>query len=143
MNLPERLGLPLLHRIDPETAHNLALRALRAGLMPAPGPVTSPRITTSIAGLSLPNPIGLAAGLDKNATALAPLMRTGFGFVEAGAATPNPQAGNPRPRLFRLTEDRALINRLGFNNDGMGSDSQTSRRTTERNPRRAQPWRER
>jgi len=119
MNLPERLGLPLLHRIDPETAHNLALRALRAGLMPAPGPVTSPRITTSIAGLSLPNPIGLAAGLDKNATALAPLMRTGFGFVEAGAATPNPQAGNPRPRLFRLTEDRALINRLGFNNDGM------------------------
>ncbi|MCY3995895.1 MAG: quinone-dependent dihydroorotate dehydrogenase [Rhodobacter sp.] len=119
MNLPERLGLPLLRRIDPEIAHDMALRALRAGLTPTPGPVTSPRLATSVAGLSLPNPIGLAAGLDKNATAVAPLMRMGFGFIETGAATPNPQAGNPRPRLFRLTEDRALINRMGFNNDGM------------------------
>jgi dihydroorotate dehydrogenase len=115
----ERLGLPLLRRLDPETAHRLALAAVRAGLAPAPGPVTSPRLATSFAGLDLPNPLGLAAGLDKNATALAGLGRAGFGFLEVGAATPQPQPGNPRPRLFRLPVDGALINRFGFNNDGM------------------------
>ena len=77
------------------------------------------RLRTRIAGLDFPNPVGLAAGFDKNATALAPLYRTGFGFIEVGAATPRPQPGNPKPRLFRLTEDRAAINRFGFNNDGM------------------------
>ena len=117
--LLERLGLTALRRIDPEAAHGLAIRALQAGLAPAPGPITSPRLTTSVAGLSLPNPLGLAAGFDKNATAIAPLSRAGFGFVEVGAATPLPQPGNPKPRLFRLTEDRAAINRFGFNNDGM------------------------
>ena len=116
--LMERLGLAALNRIDPETAHGLAIRALRAGLAPSPGPVTTPRLATRIAGIDLPNPIGLAAGFDKNATALAPLSRAGFGFVEVGAATPRPQPGNPRPRLFRLTEDAAAINRFGFNNDG-------------------------
>ncbi|WP_306007084.1 quinone-dependent dihydroorotate dehydrogenase [Aquicoccus porphyridii] len=115
----ERLGLGLLHRIDPETAHGLAIRALRAGLAPQPGNVASPRLRTTLASLSLPNPVGLAAGFDKNATALDPLARAGFGFVEVGAVTPRPQPGNPRPRLFRLTEDRAAINRFGFNNDGM------------------------
>ena len=118
MRLHERLGLTLLHRLDPETAHRLSLRALQTGLVPLPGPYTSPRLTTTLAGLRLPNPIGLAAGYDKNATALGPLSRAGFGFVEVGAATPRPQPGNPRPRLFRLTEDRAAINRFGFNNDG-------------------------
>lgn len=72
-----------------------------------------------MAGLDLPNPIGLAAGFDKNAQVIAPLLKTGFGFIEVGAATPKPQDGNPKPRLFRLTEDRASINRFGFNNDGM------------------------
>ena len=81
-----------------------------------PGPVTSPVLKTRFAGLDLPNPIGLAAGFDKNATAMAPLMQAGFGFLEVGAATPRPQQGNPRPRLFRLREDRAAINRFGFNN---------------------------
>ena len=119
MNLIERLGLAALHRLDPERAHGLAIRALRAGLVPSPGPVTSPRLRATIAGLQLPNPVGLAAGFDKNATALAPLARAGFGFIEAGAVTPRPQPGNPRPRLFRLTEDEAVINRFGFNNDGM------------------------
>ena len=114
----ERLGLGLLHRLDPETAHGLALRALRMGLAPAPGPVTSSRLRTDLAGLALPNPVGLAAGFDKNARAVAPLLRAGFGFVEVGAVTPRPQPGNPRPRLFRLAEDRAIINRFGFNNDG-------------------------
>ncbi|WEF23478.1 quinone-dependent dihydroorotate dehydrogenase [Paracoccus sp. S3-43] len=119
MNLVEKFGLAALHRMDPERAHDLSIRALSAGLVPLPGsPVTSDRLRVTLAGLDLPNPIGLAAGYDKNARAVAPLMRAGFGFVELGAATPRPQPGNPRPRLFRLSEDRAVINRFGFNNDG-------------------------
>ncbi len=118
-HLLEQFGLKALHRLDPETAHGLALTALRLRLPPLPGPVTSPRLKTTLAGLALPNPVGLAAGFDKNATALAPLARAGFGFIEIGAVTPRPQPGNPRPRLFRLSEDRAVINRFGFNNDGM------------------------
>lgn len=119
MRLSERAGLMALRRLDPETAHGLALRALRVGLAPTPGPVTSDRLRTTLAGMSLPNPVGLAAGFDKNATALAPLSQAGFGFIEVGAATPRPQAGNARPRLFRLVQDRAVINCFGFNNDGM------------------------
>ena len=115
----ERAALGLLHRFDPETARGLSIAALRSGLAPLSGPVTSPRLATTLAGMALPNPVGLAAGYDKNATAIAPLSRAGFGFVEVGAATPRPQSGNPKPRLFRLTEDRAAINRFGFNNDGM------------------------
>jgi dihydroorotate dehydrogenase len=119
MSPVERAGLALLHRFDPETAHGLALRALQLGLAPTTGTVTSPRLRTTLAGLILPNPVGLAAGFDKNAVALRPLSRAGFGFLEVGAATPRPQPGNPKPRLFRLPEDRAVINRFGFNNDGM------------------------
>ncbi|WP_324753585.1 quinone-dependent dihydroorotate dehydrogenase [Roseovarius sp. Pro17] len=115
----DRIGLALLHRLDPERAHGLALRALRAGLVPLPGRVTSPRLACKVAGLDLDNPVGLAAGFDKNAEALAPLARAGFGMIEVGAVTPRPQPGNPRPRLFRLSEDRAVINRFGFNNLGM------------------------
>lgn len=116
--LMERLGLTALRQIDPERAHGLAIRALQMGLTPQPGPVTSARLQTTLAGVPLPNPLGLAAGFDKNATAIAPLTRAGFGFIEVGAATPLPQPGNPRPRLFRLTQDAASINRFGFNNDG-------------------------
>ncbi|MCB1388731.1 MAG: dihydroorotate dehydrogenase (quinone), partial [Rhodobacteraceae bacterium] len=114
----EALGLWAMHRIDPETAHGLTLKALNAGAVPLGGSITSDRLRTEVAGLQLPNPVGLAAGFDKNAVALAPLARAGFGFVEVGAATPRPQPGNPRPRLFRLSEDRAVINRFGFNNEG-------------------------
>ncbi len=114
----ERAGLAILRRIDPERAHGLALTALRLGLAPLPGPVALPRLETTVAGLHLPNPLGLAAGFDKNAVALGALSRAGFGFVEIGAVTPRPQPGNPRPRLFRLPEDGAVINRFGFNNDG-------------------------
>jgi len=114
----ERLGLAALRRLDPEVAHGLAIRALQAGLAPGPGPITSARLQTTVAGLALPNPVGLAAGFDKNATAVAPLSKCGFGFIEVGAATPVAQPGNPKPRLFRLTQDRAAINRFGFNNDG-------------------------
>ena len=118
MNILERAALTALHRIDPERAHDLSLSALRANLVPLAGPVTSARLRTTLAGLTLPNPVGLAAGYDKNAVALPALMRAGFGFIEVGAATPRPQPGNPQPRLFRLAEDRAAINRFGFNNDG-------------------------
>ena len=115
----ERLGLFALHRLDPERAHDLSLMALSRGLVPLAGkPITSDRLRTRIAGLDLPNPVGLAAGFDKNARALPALMRSGFGFIEIGAATPRPQPGNPRPRLFRLADDRAIINRFGFNNEG-------------------------
>ncbi|MES0861934.1 quinone-dependent dihydroorotate dehydrogenase [Ruegeria sp. SCPT10] len=119
MKLAEKLGLAALHRFDPETAHGLSIKALRAGLAPMPGPVTSARLATEIAGLRLPNPVGLAAGFDKNGEVLTPLSHAGFGFIEVGAVTPRPQPGNPKPRLFRLTEDKAAINRFGFNNEGM------------------------
>jgi dihydroorotate dehydrogenase len=115
----ETIGLRALRKIDPEAAHGLAISALRMGLAPMPGPVTSDRLKTTLAGMALPNPVGLAAGFDKNATAIAPLSKAGFGFIEVGAATPLPQPGNDKPRLFRLTEDRAAINRFGFNNEGM------------------------
>ena len=116
--LRERLGLAILHRMDPERAHSLSIRALQLGLAPLPRVPDLPRLRTSVAGLNLSNPLGLAAGYDKNSVALAPLSRAGFGFLEVGAATPLPQPGNLRPRLFRLTEDRAAINRFGFNNEG-------------------------
>lgn len=97
----------------------MSLLALRAGIVPLAGPVTSARLKTTIAGISLPNPVGLAAGYDKNGVAIGPLSRAGFGFIEVGATTPRPQIGNERPRLFRLTADQAAINRFGFNNLGM------------------------
>jgi len=120
----EQLGLRALRQIDPERAHALGLLALRAGLAPLPGVVTSTRLKTNVAGLSFENPVGLAAGFDKNAQAIAPLSRAGFGFVEVGAITPRPQPGNPKPRLFRLREDHAVINRFGFNNEGMAAASE-------------------
>lgn len=119
MSLVERAGLKLLRSLDPERAHGVSLKALNAGLVSLPGVVNSPSLSTTMAGIDLQNPIGLAAGFDKNAEALPPLMRAGFGFLEVGAATPLPQPGNPKPRLFRLAEDRAAINRFGFNNDGI------------------------
>ena len=119
MSVLEQAGLRLMHRLDPETAHRLALRALNAGLGPKGGPVTSPRLATVLAGLSLPNPVGIAAGFDKNAEAVRAALAAGPGFLEIGAVTPLAQPGNPRPRLFRLTQDQAAINRFGFNNDGM------------------------
>ncbi|MYH59040.1 MAG: quinone-dependent dihydroorotate dehydrogenase [Boseongicola sp. SB0675_bin_26] len=115
----ENAALAVLGRVDPEFAHGLALRALHTPFAPLPGPVRSPHLDVDLAGLRLPNPVGLAAGLDKNASAVGPLMQAGFGFLEVGTATPRPQPGNPRPRLFRLRKDRAVINRLGFNNDGL------------------------
>jgi dihydroorotate dehydrogenase len=119
MNIIEKIGLAVVNKMDPELGHRLAIKSLNMGLVPQKGPHTSSRLQTTIAGLELPNPIGLAAGFDKNAQAIGPLLKAGFGFIEVGAATPKPQDGNPKPRLFRLTEDRASINRFGFNNEGM------------------------
>ncbi|MHA6265063.1 quinone-dependent dihydroorotate dehydrogenase [Arenibacterium sp. CAU 1754] len=119
MTFLERLALTIMHRMDPERAHGLAHIALLANFGPQGGPVSSPRLRTELASLSLPNPVGLAAGFDKNATLTDPLSRVGFGFLEVGAVTPRRQPGNPKPRLFRLKQDRAIINRFGFNNPGM------------------------
>ena len=111
--------LPLLRRLDPERAHGVGLRALRAGLAGGAAGADDAVLAIDALGHRLTNPLGLAAGFDKNAVALGPLMRLGFGFVEAGSVTPRPQAGNPRPRVFRLDADRGVINRLGFNNAGL------------------------
>ena len=119
MSLFEKLGLFALRRINPERAHMIAIKALELGLTKTRKPFTSDRLHTEIAGLKLANPIGLAAGFDKNAQALFGLAKSGFGFIEVGAATPLPQLGNRKPRLFRLSQDQAVINRFGFNNDGI------------------------
>ena len=111
--------MPLARRLDPERAHRLALAALRLGLAGRDRAPTDPLLATRVLGLEFRNPIGLAAGFDKDAEALGPLAALGFGFVEAGTVTPRAQAGNPRPRLFRLEEDGAVINRMGFNNRGI------------------------
>jgi len=111
--------LPLLRRMDPERAHSFALRALRLGLAGSGSPPDDPGLAVAAFGLSFRNPVGLAAGFDKDGIAVSGLGRLGFGFVEVGTLTPRPQAGNPRPRMFRLTEDRAVINRMGFNNGGL------------------------
>ena len=108
-----------LHAFDPEDAHGLAIKGLKLGLGPRDAGPDDPILAIQLAGLSLPNCIGLAAGFDKNAEVPDAMLAAGFGFVEAGTVTPLAQAGNPRPRLFRLTEDQAVINRMGFNNGGL------------------------
>ena len=108
-----------LHALDPEDAHGLAIKGLKLGLGPRDAGPDDPILAVQLAGLSLPNCIGLAAGFDKNAEVPDAMLAAGFGFVEAGTVTPLAQAGNPRPRLFRLTEDQAVINRMGFNNGGL------------------------
>ncbi|TCD06621.1 quinone-dependent dihydroorotate dehydrogenase [Erythrobacteraceae bacterium CFH 75059] len=118
---------PLLFQLDPERAHALTLAALRLrGALPAATrPVANEALSMRIAGLMFPNPVGLAAGFDKNAVAVAPLFGLGFGSVEAGTITPEAQEGNPRPRLFRLEEDAAIVNRMGFNNAGGAAAKRT------------------
>jgi dihydroorotate dehydrogenase len=104
--------------LDPEMAHETSLRALEAGVYPRPSKQNDPRLAQTLFGLRFPNPIGVAAGYDKDARVYNALFAMGFGFAEAGTVTPEPQAGNPRPRLFRLVRERGVINRLGFNNQG-------------------------
>lgn len=118
MSLAYRLLRRGLFALDPERAHELALGALRHHLLPRRRVETDPRLERTLLGLDFPNPIGLAAGFDKNGQAIDGLLRLGFGFVEIGTVTPGAQEGNPRPRLFRLPTSNALINRMGFNNQG-------------------------
>jgi dihydroorotate dehydrogenase len=115
-----RLIRPLLFALDAERAHNLSIAALR--LMPVPAPITAdPMLATTVAGICFPNPVGLAAGYDKDGRVAHKMHGLGFGFAELGTLTPLAQPGNPQPRLFRLVEDKAVINRFGFNNGGQGA----------------------
>ena len=107
----------ILRRLDPERAHRLTIAALKAAPLPRAA-ADSPVLAVEAFGLRFPNPLGMAAGFDKNAEVCNPLLRLGFGFAEIGTVTPLPQPGNPRPRIFRLARDEAIINRLGFNGDG-------------------------
>jgi dihydroorotate dehydrogenase len=113
----DALSLPVLRWLDPEDAHRLAIQGLRF-LPPVKPRPDDPKLAVRAFGLNFPNPVGMAAGFDKNAEVPDALLRLGFGFVEIGSVTPKPQGGNPRPRLFRLERDEAVINRMGFNNDG-------------------------
>ncbi|XSG83581.1 MAG: quinone-dependent dihydroorotate dehydrogenase [Methyloligella sp. ZOD6] len=112
------LGQRALRRLDPETAHTLTIRALQMGLFPRASEPDDPRLSQQLWGLTFKNPIGMAAGFDKNAEVPRQLIEMGFGFVEVGTLTPLPQPGNDQPRLFRSEQARAVINRMGFNNEG-------------------------
>ena len=125
-----KIGTALMRSLPAERAHTTTIKALRAGLGPKASATTFPELATHVGGLNLPNPVGLAAGFDKDCDVPDAMLGAGFGFVECGTVTPRPQAGNPKPRLFRLTEDRAVINRMGFNNGGLEvfADRFTARR---------------
>ncbi|MFD0988235.1 quinone-dependent dihydroorotate dehydrogenase [Methyloligella solikamskensis] len=112
------LGQHALRRLDPEMAHGLTIRALQMGLFPRATEPDDPRLSQELWGLTFKNPIGMAAGFDKNAEVAPQLIEMGFGFAEVGTVTPRPQPGNDQPRLFRSEEERAVINRMGFNNEG-------------------------
>jgi dihydroorotate dehydrogenase len=131
-----RLARPALHLIDPEQAHRLAIAALKRGLLRARAEPDDPILATQVWGLPFANPIGLAAGFDKHAEAIDAMLGFGFGFVEAGTVTPLPQPGNPGKRLFRLDEDAAVINRFGFNSEGLAAfaDRLAARRRAPRTP---------
>lgn len=119
MSIGFKIARPFLHSLPPETVHALGIFALRTGLLAPVKTFSHPSLVVKALGKSFPNPIGLAAGFDKNAVATGALLQQGFGFVETGTVTPLPQPGNPKPRMFRLSEDEAVINRLGFNNQGL------------------------
>ena len=112
------LGRRMLLNVEPEQAHELSLKFLTTGFFPPTTIPQDPRLATHAFGLRFPNPIGIAAGFDKNARVPDAILKLGFGFAEVGTVTPKPQSGNPKPRVFRLVDDQAVINRLGFNNDG-------------------------
>ena len=119
MSLFYKFGTSVLRRLPAERAHVTTVKLLRAGLGPKSGVITSDRLTCSVGGLDLPNPVGLAAGFDKDCDVPDAMLAAGFGCVECGTVTPRPQIGNAKPRLFRLVDDQAVINRMGFNNNGL------------------------
>jgi dihydroorotate dehydrogenase len=127
-------ALTLLRRLPPEAAHRATLRLLALGLGPRSHTPDPPRLATRLWGRVFPNPVGLAAGFDKNAEVPDAMLAMGFGFTEIGTVTPQPQPGNPRPRLFRLEQDRAIINRLGFNSEGLAAVQQRLAQRRQRRP---------
>ena len=127
-----RIARPALARLPPELAHGLTIFALKHDLVARQPPVQDPVLRVPFRGLEFPNPLGLAAGFDKNAEVADAMLGQGFGFVEVGAITPRPQAGNPKPRVFRLPEEQAVINRLGFNNRGLAKAAANLRRRERR-----------
>ena len=136
MTLLTDLGVAMVKLLPAEQAHKATIKALKRGLgVPLLTGSDAPalKVTLPVSGLEIPNPVGLAAGFDKNAEVFGPMLRFGFGMVECGTVTPRPQAGNPKPRLFRLTEDKAVINRMGFNNDGLDQFVRHLKRAGKRN----------
>lgn len=130
-----KIAKPFLHKMDPESAHQMTLKALKTGMLPCPCKVNDPRLRVNLWNRKFPNPVGLAAGFDKNAEVVAPMFAMGFGFVEAGTVTPKPQEGNPRPRVFRETQNEAVINRMGFPNGGAENFRHNIERFLEHKPR--------
>lgn len=131
------LARPFLFRIDPERAHELTLRALQSNLVPAPARHDDPALRMTLWNRVFPNPVGLAAGFDKNAQVIGPMLALGFGFAEAGTVTPRAQDGNPRPRVFRDPANNAVINRMGFPNQGVLAFHENLTRFLDRKPRPA------
>jgi len=125
-----RMAGPLLRLLPPEQLHAIAIMALRSGLMPGRRPINDPILQQSVWGMTFNNPVGLAAGFDKNAQVPDAILKQGFGFSEVGSVTPLAQPGNPQPRLFRLIEDQAVINRMGFNNEGLYEVAQRLKKRT-------------
>ena len=119
MTIFKRFIRPALFSLEAEKSHNLVIRLLKSNLVPAVKAIDDPILSSVVFGRQFQNPIGLAAGFDKNAAAISNLYRLGFGFIEVGTVTPRPQSGNLKPRLFRLSEDDAIINSLGFNSEGL------------------------
>ena len=130
-----KIAKPFLHKMDPENAHQMTLKALKTGVMPCPARVSDPKLKTTLWGRVFPNPLGLAAGFDKNADVVGQMLHMGFGFVEAGTVTPRPQEGNPRPRVFRDADHEAVINRMGFPNGGLDNFRHNIEKFFEAKPR--------
>lgn len=132
---PYRLARPFLFRMDAERAHDLTLKALRAGLIPPIQRISDPALETTLWDRKFPNPVGLAAGFDKNAAVIGPMLGMGFGFVETGTVTPKPQAGNQKPRIFRHAHSESVINAMGFPNEGAEAFKRNFEEFLERRPR--------
>lgn len=133
--IPFEVSKPFLHALDPETAHNLTLRALKCGMHPGFDAIDDARLKMTVWERNFPNPVGLAAGFDKNADVPAQMLSMGFGFVEVGTVTPKPQEGNPRPRVFRNPQSEAVINRMGFPNGGLKVFKDNIQKFLEKKPR--------
>ena len=118
LNIPFKYAKPFFHALDPETAHRAGICAMKRGIHPVLPAIDDPRLKVTLWDRQFPNPVGLAAGFDKNAEVIGPMLNMGFGFVEVGTVTPRPQEGNPRPRVFREPANEAVINRMGFPNKG-------------------------